>query len=184
MHCLDTVLSNREKQGCRAMTLVELMIAVGIGTLLLAVVATLYLFTIRSFAALGNYDALNQESVIALDTMSRDLRQARGLVAFTTNQLTFQDYDGSSLIYVWDPAPNALTLSRIKGGQARVLLRQCDYLDFAVYQRNPSNDFDFYPATSPALAKVVDVRWRCSRQVLRQKINTETSQSATIVLRN
>lgn len=178
------MLSIREKRARRAMTLVELMIAVAIGTLTLAVVAILYVFATRSFAALGNYDVLNQESLIALDTMSRDMRQARALTAFTTNQLTFEDHDGSQLIYVWDPDPNAMTLSRIKGEQTKVLLRQCDFLSFAVYQRNPSNNFDFHPAASPALAKVVDVSWRCSRQILKRKINTETAQSATIVLRN
>jgi type II secretory pathway pseudopilin PulG len=184
MNCGNTVLSNREGHGCRAMTLVELLIAVGIGTVLLGMVAIFYVSTARSFAALGNYDALNQESLFALDTLSRDVRQAKGLTAFTTNQLTFVDHDGSSLIYVWDPAPTALTFSRIKGGQTKVLLRQCDYLNFEVHQQNPTNDFLFYPTASPAEVRVIDVSWRCSRQIMRQKVNTETSQSATIVLRN
>ena len=167
-----------------AMTLVEMMIAVVVGTIFLAIIAKLTLFAARSFAALGNYDALDQASVIALDTMSRDMRQTRGLTAYATNQLTFQDYDGSPLIYVWDPDPNALTLVRIKGAETKVLLRQCDYLSFAIYQRNPSNDFEFYPATSLDSAKVVDVTWRCSRQIFQQKVNTDSVQSARIVLRN
>ena len=177
-------LPNRKKNGCRAMTLVELMVAVAIGALILAAVGILSVFTTRSFVALGNYNDLDQASRNALDTMSREIRQTRALTAYSTNQLTFQDYDGAQLTYVWDPDPGALTLTRIKGAQRKVLLRQCDFLSFGIYQRNPSNNFNFYPAASPAAAKLVSVSWRCSRQILQKKVNTESVQTARIVIRN
>ena len=167
------------------MTLVELMVAVAIGALILAAVGKLSLFTARSFVALGNYNDLDQASRNALDIMSREIRQTRGLTTYATNQLIFKDYDGVLLTYVWDPNPNALTLSRIKeGAQTKVLLRQCDFLSFGIYQRNPSNNFIFYPAASPAQAKLINVSWRCSRQIFQKKINTESVQTAKIVIRN
>ena len=116
--------------------------------------------------------------------MSHDIRQTRSLTSFTTNQLVFEDYDGGQLRFFWNPAPNARTLTRIKGAQTKVLLQQCDYLSFSVFQRNPSNGFYFFPAATPATAKLVAVNWRCSRQILQQKVNTESVQTATIVIRN
>ncbi|HLP76194.1 MAG TPA: hypothetical protein VK327_04685, partial [Candidatus Paceibacterota bacterium] len=77
-----------------------------------------------------------------------------------------------------------LTLSRVKNGQTTVLLRQCDYLCFGIFQRNPSNDFNFYPASSWTSAKLVNVSWRCSRQIFQKKVNTESVQTARIVIRN
>ena len=32
--------------------------------------------------------------------------------------------------------------------------------------------------------KLVDLNWRCSRQILQQKVNTESVQTAKIVIRN
>jgi len=180
----NILLLNRKKIGCRAMTLVELMVAVTIGAIILAAVGKLSLFTARSFVALGNYSDLDQASRNALDIMSREIRQTRALTTYATNQLIFQDYDGAQLTYVWDPNPNVLTLSRIKGAQTKVLLRQCDFLSFGIYQRNPSNNFNFYPVASPAAAKLINVSWRCSRQIFQKKVNTESVQTAKIVIRN
>jgi hypothetical protein len=164
------------------MTLVEMMIAVTAGLAMMAVVAQLTMFTAKSFVALGNYDELDQASLNALDILSRDVRQARNLTAFTTNQLTFMDYDGSALIFTWDPT--ARTFTRRKGTQTKVLLQQCDFLTFSVYQRNPSNNFSFWPASTPDQAKLIALNWRCSRQILQKKVNTESVQTATIVMRN
>jgi len=51
---MNIKLPNKKKIGCRAMTFVELMVAVAIGALILAAVGKLSLFTARSFVALGN----------------------------------------------------------------------------------------------------------------------------------
>ena len=67
------------------MTLVELMVATGVGSIVLAAVMALSLFSARSFAALGNYVDLDIKSRTALDQMSSDIRQADKLTAATTN---------------------------------------------------------------------------------------------------
>lgn len=166
------------------MTLVELMVAVAVGSIVLVAVGKLTLFAARSCVALGNYNDLDQASRQALDLMSREIRQTKGLTSFATNQLVFQDYDGAQLSYFWNPNPNALTLNRIKGGKTTVLLRQCDYLSFGIFKRNPTNGFNFYAAETPALTKLVNVSWRCSRQIFKEKVNTESVQTARIVIRN
>ena len=174
----------------RAMTLMEMLIAVAIASLVFAAVAALSVYTTRSFVAMGNYADLDQYSRGALDTMSREIRQTRSLVSFQTNRLVFEDNDGATnLVYHWDPVSGLLT--RQKGNQVSVLLTNCDFLTFGVSQRNPSNSFAFHPATNSitgqfdvSQAKLVDVSWRCSRQILGQKVNTESVQTAKIVMRN
>jgi type II secretory pathway pseudopilin PulG len=180
----------RRGLGIWAFTLIEMLVALGLGTLVFLAVASLTVFTTRSFVALGNYDQLDQYSRNALDVMSREIRQARKLVYYRTNWLVFEDHDGTTnLVYHWDPAARLLT-SR-KGATTTVLLTNCDYLCFDISQRNPSNNFSFYPATNnitgqfdPTMCKLVSVSWICSRTIMGAKANTESVQTAKIVMRN
>jgi type II secretory pathway pseudopilin PulG len=165
-----------------AFTLVEMMVAMGLGVFVLAIVATLTVFTVRSFVAMGNYNDLERASTRALDTMSREIRQAARVVSMTPSKVELRTLNGTPLVYVYDP--NAATLTQIKGGRRQVLLEQCDYLSFNMSQRNPSNNFSFYPASTVDQAKLLDVSWRCSRKILGQKLNTESVQTAKIVIRN
>lgn len=166
------------------MTLVEMLVAVAVGSLVLTAVGLLMFFTARSFVALGNYNDLDQASRTALDTISRDIREARSLVApYTTNRLVFIDNNTNTLVLFWDPTTRILTKT-VGTGTPKVLLEQCDYLRFGISQRNPSNAFNFYPAASTATAKLVDVTWTCSRQMFQKKVNTESMQTAKIVIRN
>lgn len=167
------------------LTLVETLLAMGIASLMLAGIASFTIYTARSFVAAGNYADLDQASRNALDVMTRDIRESRALTApFSTNRLTLTAEDNQTLTYQFDPS--ASTLTRQKGDQVTVLLEQCDYLTFRIFQRSPSNNFSFYPVQSNRLdlAKLVDVSWKCSRQILGSKINTESVQTAKIVMRN
>jgi type II secretory pathway component PulJ len=179
-------LSGREggarRSGKGAFTLVEAMVALGLGAFVLAVVASLTVFTVRSFVAMGNYNDLERASTRALDTMSKEVRQAARLTSFSTNRVRFELLDGTPLVYQYDS--QARTLTQIKNKERRVLLQECDFLAFNVYQRNPSNDFKFYPTAAADQVKLLDVSWRCSRQILGQKVNTESVQTSKIVIRN
>ncbi len=156
--------------------------AVGLSSIILGAAAQLTFFTGRSFASLFNYTDLDLYSRNALDTMSRDIRQAQYVTNATSTSVTFQDWDNTPLQYSWDP--NALTLSRIKAGQNQVLLVNCVYLNFALYQRNPvGGTYDQYPAATPGTCKLVQVTWVCARQILGFNVNTESVQSARFVIR-
>jgi hypothetical protein len=168
---------------CQAMTLMEIMVASGIGSLLFVMVAALTMFSARSFVAMGNYADLDKTSRNALDIMSREIRQTKDMISFNNNQLTFVNMDGSLLVYYYNPSTRQLT--RQTGNMPpQVLLTECDFLHFNVSQRNPSNNFMFYPAPTAGTAKLVDVSWRCSRKILGQPVNTESVQTAKIVIRN
>jgi len=169
---------------CSGISLLETLIATSVGMIVFAAVGSLTVFTARSFVAIGNYADLDNASRNALDTMSREIRQSRSLTGFTTNKLTLLDNDNTSLVFEYKPSTQELT--RKKGTATTVLLEQCDLLNFNIYQRNPSNGFTFYPVQNGnvSVAKLIDVSWRCSRKILGQKVNTESVQTAKIVIRN
>ena len=173
------------------MTLVELQIASAISVILFAAVMSLAFYTARSFAAFTNYVDLDANSRNALDVMSTEIRQADFLKAATPTSLTFQTTDLGTLAkhdlqYLYTPAKKELT--RIfDGGQPEVLLTECTFLQFGTFQRNTTASLDnaFVPvATSqPNLCKVVQLTWICTRRILGKTANTESVQSAKVVIR-
>jgi hypothetical protein len=163
--------------------LAEFMITCVIGGILLGALGTLTFYTGRSFASLGYYVDLDNYSRRALDTMSREIRQTNRLRSATTNSLSFEDCDGGELMYRYD-APSR-TLIRAKNGvnDPLPLLQDCTFLQFLVFQRNPiAGTYDQYPTATPSTCKLVQLRWVCSRRLI-STINTESVQSAKIVIR-
>jgi hypothetical protein len=179
-----------------AWTLAEMSIAMCVSSIIMAALMQTTLFTSRSFVAMGNYADLDRASRNALDTMTRDIRQAKVFspIYSSTNFMYFTNMDNSYFGYVWDA--NNKTMVRVDGDynagsstfinvRTNILLTGCQYFSFRIWLRNPTNGFVFpYSAnTSPVDTKLVDVSWRCSRRVLAQ-FNTESVQTAKIVLRN
>ncbi len=166
-----------------AFTLPEVLVASGLALVVVLSLVLLSIFASRSFAALANYMDLDQASRLALDKMSREIRQAQHLTDYSASSLTFQDRNGNPLQFVYDS--QARTLSRIGGGQTNVYLTDCDSLTFSNYQGTAiSNTFDAYEPAYVTNTKLVQVTWVCSRQILGAKANTESVQSAKITLRN
>ncbi len=100
----------KKGRAAAAFTLMELMIATGLGMLMLAVMVWVVLFGTRSFAAMDNYLDLDQKSEQTLDHLSREIRQADHLTAFASNSLSFVDNNGTTVQYQYDT--NAQTLNR------------------------------------------------------------------------
>jgi prepilin-type N-terminal cleavage/methylation domain-containing protein len=171
------------RKGCRGMTLVEVIVAVGISSIALAALAAFAFYSARSFAAIGNYVDLDNTSRKAVDLMTKEIRQTAALSDYRTDALTFTDYDGKPLQYIYVPAERKL--NRVKDAISTVLLTGCESLEFHIYQRTPQPGTNsFYAATDAAHCKIIDMKWRCSRSIFREKDNTETVQSAQVVLRN
>ncbi len=165
--------------------------------MVLTAVATLWIFSNRSFVALGNYTDLDTKSRYAIDCMLRDIRAATAVASFqnngTTNWLTVTNTQSPSwgVTYSWDSSTRNLVCQ--KTGEAdRTYLTECDVWDFQLYQRTPhtSGTYVFYPATNSAgavdlsICKLINMTWRCSRTILGSKVNTENVQTAQVVLRN
>ena len=163
--------------------MVELVVATAIGILTCVAVMLLSIYSSRSFAAILNYVQMDEHSQRALDHMSRELRQARRLTAFTSTSLTLQDVDNQQLIYCYDPGQRSLL--RISQGVTNQYLSDCDELEFSKFQRTSiSNTFDAYEPAFVTNTKLVQITWTCSRKILGAKLNTESVQSAKVVLRN
>ena len=179
MDCKTTSITKR----CAGVSIIETWFAVGIFALLMAALASFCLYTSKSFAGLINYVDLEQKSQMALDTMTKEIRQTQCLTSITNNQLIFLDGDNVALSYTYNPTTR--TLIRGKGGTNKTLLTECDFLCFSNFQRNPvEGAYEQYPVTiSPTNTKLVSVTWVCSRQIIGSKLNTESVQTAKIVIR-
>lgn len=162
----------------------ELLVSVAILSVVLAGMAALIFYTGRSFAALANYVDLDATSRNALDTMSREIRQTRRLVTGNATKLTFEDFDGKSLVYEYDAAGRRLVRTRDGVADPQPLLTECNFLQFSMFQRNPINGkYDQYPTADAATCKLIQLRWVCSRDLIASRWNTESVQSAKIVIR-
>lgn len=156
--------------------------AVGITGILVITLCAFSFFTGKSFAALFNYVDLDDVNRIAMDTLTRDVRQSNRVTGATTNSLTLEDADGSSIVYTYSPTTK--TLTRNKNGVNKVVLTECSKLLFNLGQRNTATGgYDVYPAATPATCKVVNVSWMCSRSIYGKAENTESVQTARIVIR-
>jgi hypothetical protein len=182
MACRAISIKARACRQCRGLSLLEYVFALGIGGLMLTVVSLFAMHHAKSIAVLSNMVDLDQANRIALTQMTKDFRQVAHLQSYATNSLTFLDSDGTLLQYTYDSSSR--TLTRLKSGIAKVLLRECDRLTFTIRQRNIiGGTFDYYPATTPDTCKVVGVDWSCTRTVLGRKANLVSSQSARIAIR-
>ena len=163
----------------------EMLVAMGISGLVVATLMQFIFFTGRSFAALANYTELDRYSRNALDQMVYKIRQADQMTDFSSNRMVFAYNTTNTLTYDYSPTAKILT-ETIGGAQPKIILTGCDILTFSVFQRNTaSGTYDQFPATLTNNAvKLVQLSWTCSRTVLGSRINTESVQSAKIVIRN
>lgn len=171
------------------MKLVELMVATSLGSVVLAAVMALTVYSARSFAAVSNYVDLDMKSRNALDKMSQEIRQADGLTTFTTNQLVFSGTDpvtssAYTLTYSYNSGAATLTRQKSSEAQSQTLLTQCSALTWSMYQRNMTNGTDQpIPTSDVSQCKLIKLTWICSRSILGKSLNTESVQSAEIVIR-
>ena len=128
----------------------------------------------------------NDMRAVALDCMTRDIREAGGVTGFTTNTLWLTNQDGSLLEYNWDT--NQHCLFCYNNNVTNLLLTNCICLQFSLYQRTPSNGTTmvFFPLNTNAASKikVVVVNWACAKTNYATLTDSESVQTAKIVLRN
>ena len=165
------------------MTLVEMLVSVGVGSLVLMSMMMVFVTSNRSFVSLGNYVSMEQKSRNALDQMTRDIRRSKNIVSFSTNKLVFNFSGTTNLVYAYNPAARQLTQWKT-GGQTNVLLSECDSLKFSMYSNVPQPGGTLTNTTSVTLGKCISVAWKCSRTLVGKKYNTEDMQQALIVIRN
>lgn len=185
-------LKKRSLMGRGGFTLVEMLVAVGLGMLVMGVVASLGYFAVRSFVLIGNYSEMGRENRYALDIMLREIRKSTSVVSFQTNNpksLTLTNaIDNKAMTISWDAtAADSPLVFQMTGQEPQNVLVGCDSWDFTLYQRTPNisaTNISFYAAMDTTTCKLIDMSWIVSRTVFGKKINGENLQSAQIVLRN
>ncbi len=194
----NTSIRRKPRRSCSAFTMPEMMVAMGVTGLLVMGVCGFSMYSSRSFLAMSNYSELDTANRQAMDTLTTDVRQANYVYSATTNQIVLNSPDPSDRTrngYVtYSYNPSSRRLSRVEnfpsGMHTKVLLTGCDALQFTLGQRNCTTNgvpFKGLPLTTPGViqktGKVIDVSWCCSRTILGRKVNTESVQTARVVIR-
>jgi prepilin-type N-terminal cleavage/methylation domain-containing protein len=179
----------------RGLTLIEMLIATGIGAIMLTIIVALTAYAERSFAVTSSHVDLSSKSRYALDKLTRELRQATAVISCDTNlpfkTLTLTNaIDAFSLTVSWDADVKSLRLERTgpttNDNWSEKLLGNCERWDFTLCQRAPTvgpTDVSFNPASSLADCKLILMSWSC-RQEVYGKLETENVQEMQIALRN
>ena len=187
---LRTIRNNRKRR--QGWTLLETLFAFGAALLVITPTVIVYFFMNRTLEATANYEELDRQSRYALDIMTSDIRECGHLTSFSTNSLAFTNLDGTLLQFTWD-GTNYLTYTNAsttlpgcpRGG---TLLKGCSYLAFNIFQRNPTSNttmsFVAAPSTNPALTKVIVMDWICKRTNYLTLTDSESVQTAKVVMRN
>lgn len=176
----------------------EWVIALGVGGLMLAVIAAFSLHGARTFVTLSNYVDLNGQSRLAVDRMGQEIRQAQKVTSYAADRITLL-VGSNSVTYAY--LADRRMLTRQVGNQTpQTLLTGCDSARFDIYQRQATNTTltsavsglisllplsldPIYPTATPDNAKIVQLTWNCSRELLGRKASTEAAQFARIVIR-
>lgn len=187
----------------RAFTLAEMPVVMGLGSLVFVAVAGMSLHSGRSSVALLQYADLDEHSRSTLDRVSRDVRAMDAMASYATTTITnintgaaetvineivlkpeFTSPSSQWIRYRYKPQSKTF-VRQVGNGAEQVLLTECDYFRFDVFQRNITpGTFIPIATTNAALAKQIRVDWICSRTIFGNiRLFTESVQSAKFVMR-
>jgi len=178
--------------GRQGLTLVEVLVAVTIASMVLAAVLTTHLHLLRSGLRIAHYAEMEAQARRGLETLGNDLRIASGIKWNSASNitLTIPNSGGatSKVTYAWDA--NAQNFFRVPGTDStattgRLVLisgvpPKADGSDGVVFARF---DRDGNAATTDLATKRIRISMVLSRQSQSTATATE-SISATFVLRN
>jgi type IV pilus assembly protein PilW len=139
-------------------TLIELMVAIAIGLVVMAAVATTFTSQTRAYSAQEQINQMDQNLRGALDIMTREIKMAgynpnggtvTGVASYSSTSLTIQaDIDGNGTLlasgagsdtaneqiaYVYDSVNKKIT-RQVGGGTATTLAENISALTFTYYQ--------------------------------------------------
>lgn len=180
-------LARKARQGW---TLVELMVAVGLFALGSMSLMGLYVFSIKTMASMYNYAVLDQYNRQAMDQLTREIRQAKRVLSYSTNSITVltsndDGSDGPVVAYTFSPSTKKMI--RSSEGSSRVLLHDCSLLNFELFTRCPSNSvFGAFPVAVnnwSNTVKVLQLSWKTAVCQPSGIANSENVQTARIVIR-
>ncbi len=168
-----------------------MMVAVCLFTLGSASLMGLYVFSVKTMASMYSYSVLDQYNRQAMDQLTREIRQAKQVLNYTTNSITVltANDDGSTgpaVTYSFSPTSKKM-LRTSSDGTSRVLLNDCSLLQFDLFTRCPSNAvFGAFPVAITnwqQTVKVLQLTWKTMVTQPTGIANSENVQTARIVIR-
>lgn len=178
--------SRRRSRWSAGATLVEIVAATAVTSVLSLAVCSGLIYSGRALSGLNNYIDLDDKSRNTLDVMMNGIRAAAAVTSYTTTDLRFVDDSGTAVRFYFDPVAKTLTRT-IGAGSTNVivLLTGCDTLNFKMFQRHPPTGTTTWSSTADVkFCKLIEVSWICSRSLFGTTWNTESVQTAKIVIRN
>jgi type II secretory pathway component PulJ len=176
----------------RGFTILEYLVATTIGVMVLAAALLLWGYASQTCATLYAYVEMSSNSKIALDRISQTIRNSRKVLACSATRLTLTvpsqittNTARVDLVYT----NQALIQTTAEAGQTtqtKTLLTGCTNFEFLVYQRTPqTNSFTLTTnGFSVLTAKVIQLRWRCTRALRGDHDIIENQVSANVVIRS
>ncbi len=180
------MFTSSRRKSKRGFTLVEMLIATGLFGVASAAVCSIYMFSTRSFASLVTYADLDKINRTAMDTLTREIRQARLVSDVQSNSFSLINGDGVSVTY-WFNTGLKQFMRSANDGSSKVLVPNCDLISFSVFQRNNiAGTWDQYPVASSnwsEYVKVIQLTWKASQAVPLGPGVSENVQTAKIIIR-
>jgi len=178
----------------RAFTITELVMTMSLSLIVVGAVLSGFVFASKNMLWLSNSASLTQNSQVALDKLTREIRSMGRVVSYARTgsgnppitSITFAPENSTNtadylqLEYI----PDGKRLIRRRSGQSESMLADCQSLDFSLFQRVQTNgSFSAIQTTNASLAKLIRVHWICSRYSGPSRDQFQASQSAQIVMR-
>jgi hypothetical protein len=157
-----------------------------VGGLMVLGAGSIGLFHARDLASMAAYPGLDSQNQSASSIIGQDIRRASSVDSASSNQIVLHvnaPAGATTVTYTFDPTAHTLTRADAQG--SNTVLSGVEAFSFSLFQR-PGSDATygtFVPAAA-ASAKMVGCRWTCSRKIAGEKLNSESTEIAPIVLRN
>ena len=179
------------RKSCRGWTLPEMTVAVGVFALSGMALMGCYIFCIKSMASMYAYALLDANNRNAMDQLTREIRQSKNVLAYTTNSvtlLTANETGGAGPSVTYSFKPNSKRMIRTSSdGSSKTLLENCNLLSFQLFTRCPSNAvFGSFPVAVnnwSNTVKVLQLTWKSAIVQPSGIANSENVQTARIVIR-
>ncbi|MBW8864006.1 MAG: prepilin-type N-terminal cleavage/methylation domain-containing protein, partial [Verrucomicrobia bacterium] len=118
-------------------TLVEMMVAVGVGTAVVGALVMLSITTSWNYTATANYVQMDDQSRTALDKIGREIRNSTALLSFSTGSPQTLQFTNANAGDNMKLSYSHGTLTMTKPNQTSTLLTGCDSFSFSLFNRVP-----------------------------------------------
>lgn len=187
-----TITPRTERRRTAGFSLVEVMIATGISTLVLTGVLGAFVFIGRAGFSASGYSEMEAQLRRAMDTFASDARMASNITWQSAQQIVFSiptAAGSKNVTYAYDSASTGSTARsfyRIEGaaGQPRVLVRNvAPDFNFARYKLEQNGVTD-NTAANDLETKLIQVNLTVDQTAVGSTATTQASRSARYLLRN